>query len=235
LGDAYHKKQLLGIPWRVALALQDRGWILRNDIIWVKPNHMPSSIKNRLANAYEHLFFFVKSRKYYYDLDAIREPHKSLDVQRKIRQDEAGVNPFANEKKQKRVKTSNEELFRTGKSIRLPPEPSEDKSFHPLGKNPADVWNFPTRPFKEAHFAVFCPELCVRPILSSCPPNGIVLDPFVGSGTTCAVAKALGRNFIGIDIVPEYVEMAKRRVAKVEAPLTPITTAKEAFAIVKKV
>jgi len=98
---------------------------------------------------------------------------------------------------------------------------------HPLGKNPSDFWEICTKPFPEAHFAVFPPELCLRPILASCPPEGIVLDPFCGSGTALVVAKALGRRYIGIDLKPEYVEMSKRRLAKVTPPLTPIEKLEE--------
>jgi DNA modification methylase len=317
LGDTYFEKQLLGIPWRIALALQEKGWILRNDIIWHKPNAMPSSVKDRLTCTYEHIFFFVKSRRYYYDLDSIREPHKTKfgyqyperltkhdlgrvgnysypdplhtkeyhplgknpgDIFRvKTADEEAfkevlrswGTDKYGeyhgqalkdyqsvgaqnpSEVKRRiiegfkkhpfqgknpgdvfRDKTANEEVFKVG-GMRLPPEPEEEGAFHPLGKNPGDFWEITTKPFKDAHFAVYPPEICVRPILSSCPPDGIVLDPMCGSGTTCAVAKALGRNYIGIDINPKYVEMARKRVARVVSPLAPITKLKEAMEAVR--
>ena len=237
-------KQLLGIPWCVAIALQEDGWILRNDIIWNKPNHMPSSVKDRLTNAYEHIFHFVKSRKYYYDLDAIREkptslkpsgnkqrkpslqPHNS-HVGRSIpwspyrpesppqgnRGKHKGIWGFDSFKRRKIEETA--EFFKekgSGGNIDLP-QPT-----HVLGKNPSDFWNITTKPFKGAHFAVYPEEVCVRPIKSSCPPDGIVLDPMCGSGTTLAVAKKLRRNYIGIDIVPAYVKMSTERLESTPEP-----------------
>jgi site-specific DNA-methyltransferase (adenine-specific) len=255
LGDTYFEKQLLGIPWRIALALQEKGWILRNDIIWHKPNAMPSSVKDRLTCTYEHIFFFVKSRRYYYDLDSIREPHKTkfgYQYPKRLTKHDLAVGRVGNfsypdplHTKEYhplgknpgdvfRDKTANEEVFKVG-GMRLPPEPEEEGAFHPLGKNPGDFWEITTKPFKDAHFAVYPPEICVRPILSSCPPDGIVLDPMCGSGTTCAVAKALGRNYIGIDINPKYVEMARKRVARVVSPLAPITKLREAMEAVRAV
>jgi len=109
------------------------------------------------------------------------------------------------------------------------------KHDHPAGKNPGDFWSVCTKPFKEAHFAVYPAEICVMPILAACPPGGIVVDPMVGSGTTCAVAKALGRHYIGVDLNPEYVEIARKRVQQVVKPLTPITTLKEANQAVKAI
>jgi site-specific DNA-methyltransferase (cytosine-N4-specific) len=288
--DLPDKCKLL-IPHRVALALIDEGWICRNDIVWYKPNAMPSSVKDRLTCTYEYVFFFVKSKRYYYDLDAIREPHSAATIrrisERTILQQQGGpkqdaLNPKTGNTKSNfnrpaemakslarklvkhdlavgrvgnysypdplhtkdyhpegknpgdvfRDKTANEEVFKVG-GMRLPPEPEEEGAFHPLGKNPGDFWEITTKPFKDAHFAVYPPEICVRPILSSCPPDGIVLDPMCGSGTTCAVAKALGRNYIGIDINPKYVEMARKRVARVVSPLAPITRLREAMEAVR--
>jgi len=391
-------KCLIGIPWRLAFALIDDGWILRNDIIWYKPNHMPSSVKDRLTNSYEHIFHFVKQRKYYYDLDAIRIPHKTIESEQRrqawnkpVRYDEKGKaglrrdgrtrqellhpkgrNPgdvvrvpkswgvdqhgeyrgkavkdygaaraqnasevkrriIASFKKKPKGKnpgdvvssdskflkhdvrtaspgargilalkegklttevkralqdvgqylkdkrkesglsfdelealtgvkrTTLEHYFRTDFSGQaLPSRQTWDllkpllnlgdyddfireelhsalPQPHPLGRNPSDFWSICTKPFKEAHFAVYPAEICVMPILAACPLGGIVVDPMVGSGTTCAVAKALGRHYIGIDLNSEYVEIAKKRVQQVIKPLTPITTLKEANQTVRAI
>jgi len=337
-------KCLIGIPWRLALALIDDGWILRNDIIWYKPNHMPSSVKDRLTNSYEHIFHFVKQRKYHYDLDAIRIPHKTIESEQRrqawdkpVRYDEKGhaglqrngrarqellhpkgknpgdvvssdskflkhdvrtaspgargiltlkegklttevkralhnVGQYLKDKRKESglsfdelealtgvKRTTLEHYFRTDFSGQaLPSRQTWDllkpllglgdyddfireeihgalPQPHPLGRNPGDFWSICTKPFKEAHFAVYPAEICVMPILSSCPPGGIAVDPMVGSGTTCAVAKALGRHFIGIDLNSEYVEIARKRIQQITKPLTPITTLREANQAVKAI
>ena len=187
-------KQLLGIPWRVATALQEDGWVLRNCVIWYKPNHMPESVKDRLTKSYEFFFFFVKQKKYYFNLDNIRIPYDpnvtrwggnimKIPPNEKIKQGTA------------RALTKEERPWRSGE-----------------GKNPGDMWSIPTYPFPGAHFAVFPPALIEPIIKAGCPKNGVVLDPFAGSGTALRVARKLGRRFIGIDINPEYVEMCERRV-----------------------
>ena len=321
-------KQLMGIPWRVAITLQEDGWILRNCIIWHKPNCMPSSVKDRLTNSYEHIFHFVKSRKYYYDLDAIREkpisvkpsgnrqrkpslqprnshvgrsipwdpmgkakqyrrrdstfqivptesPHRtSKDV---IGRYEGKFEGFGEEsdkygspraRTQRHKCTTEGTMLPNGARIRhglnhstlgsehiLGKNPSDvikiwDKvkpnekgilggaygwepdphrkervseiEQNPLGKNPSDFWNITTKPFKGAHshFAVYPEQLCIRPIKSSCPPNGIVLDLMCGSGTTLAVAKKLGRKFIGIELNPQYIEIAIKRLSAIPEKIT---------------
>ena len=200
-------KQLLGIPWRVAAALQDDGWILRNCVIWYKPNHMPESVKDRLTKSYEFFFFFVKSRKYYFDLNAIREP--------------STTKPWTTEPG--KYKENNPRASYSGKfsdvdtSILTSPRARQvDREtvsyYHPNGKNPGDVWEIPTQPFPGSHFAVFPPELIEPIIKSSSPPNGTILDPFAGSGTALRVARKLGRSFIGIELNPEYAAMCERRV-----------------------
>ncbi|MEM3403751.1 MAG: site-specific DNA-methyltransferase [Nitrososphaeria archaeon] len=197
----YKPKCLIGVPWRVAFALIDDGWILRNCLVWFKPNHMPSSVKDRYSNTYEFIFFFVKNRKYYFNLDAIREPHTSIKDLGRKRTDQIHSKYYG---------------------IR----PSGYLVQHPKGKNPGDCWSIPTKPFKETHFAVMPEDICVKPILSSCPENGIVLDPFCGSGTTCVVAKKLSRNYIGIDINQRYCEIARQRLAQVPEKLTNFMEAK---------
>ncbi|MEM3656397.1 MAG: site-specific DNA-methyltransferase [Thermoprotei archaeon] len=200
----YKPKSLIGIPWRVAFALIDDGWILRNDIIWYKPNAMPSSVKDRLTQTYEHIFFFVKNGRYYYDLDAVRIPLKTTYTRfnlrvRDVKRGKGGVSAFG-------------VLKASEKEVENYVYPERKGDGHPLGKNPGDFWSAKTKPFKGAHFAVYPEEICVRPILASCPPGGVVLDPFCGSGTTLVVAKRLGRNYIGIEMNPEYVEIAMRRL-----------------------
>ncbi len=385
-------KCLVGIPWRVALALIDDGWILRNDIIWHKPNGLPSSVKDRLTNTFEHIFHFVKSKKYYYNLDAIRVPHKTKyspfnirvrDAQKgrllskwgtKYSATESEINAY-NEKVYsyimeiselaKRYRTSGyrgksthhtnkgwDEVLKIARAYREATKeviekygldgelakalrdyaqnhlgnplgrnpgdvvevkypPHEPRHFqllsmniahgghtgktirhdYPLGKNLGDLWQIGSKPHPFAHFAVYPEEICIKPILSSCPSQvcvncrtsripitrsfkttsdgqppvgtssagekfkladrlgaaagrrrfpvryemarevlgytdcgcrasfrpGIVLDMFAGSGTTLLVAKKLGRDFIGIELNPEYVEIAEIRLANVQA------------------
>lgn len=183
-GDRPHKN-LLGIPWRVALALQDDGWILRNDIIWSKPNAMPESVTDRLANRHEHLFLFTKSPRYWFDLDPIRKPHSEESISRASR-GRATAYAAPGQTPNKRVES----------------QPNK------LGGNPGDVWEISTRPFAGAHFAAFPEELPRRCIVSGCKPGGVVLDPCSGSGTTGAAAQATGRRYIGIDINADYLRLS---------------------------
>ena len=374
-------KQKLLIPERCAIALQEDGWILRNDIIWHKPNHMPSSVKDRLTTSWEHLYFFVKSKRYFFDLDAIRQPHKIGSEafnyrvgdskkkfqhgafqfkasEQEIKDYEGKFEGFAEEsekfgsprarnerkssskfletntktaspgargllalkegkltthvkqkildvgaylKNKRRVsgcsfdelaemtgitQTTLEHYFRTDFSGQALPDrgtwemlkpilglgeyddfineeirsalpqphplgknPSDtiedemkqealEKGYtehsssrlitgldtkhkhgievaHPLGKSPEDFWSLTTQPFKGAHFAVYPERLCENPIKAACPKEGIVLDPMCGSGTTLLVARKLCRNYIGIELNPSYVEMARKRLAQI--------------------
>ncbi len=313
-------KCLLGIPWRIALEMIDDGWVLRNCVIWHKPNHMPASVKDRLTNAYEFLFFFVKSKKYYFDLDAIREPHKtkSLDslsvslVPINKRNDyhgkfegKVGVEAYGSPRaRYLRLRTVHDKTRPKADGIKkggmLPPpnvhRTDPDRIWNPVGKNPGDVitlterermlidffnskgsggnpghgiqgstlgstnplgknpsdvikwndipgqraqsiaehsgyfskdgrllinvsgknpgdfWRITTRPYKGAHFAVYPEEICRKPILSSSRAGDVILDPFIGSGTTAVVAKKFSRKFIGCDINPEYVRIARKRL-----------------------
>lgn len=380
----YKPKCLMGIPWRVAFALIEDGWILRNDIIWHKPNAMPSSVKDRLTQTYEHIFHFVKARRYYYDLDAIREPHKTAFAPfnlrvRDVKRGKGGISAFGKLKASKeevenyvypesgrmrklirrlceiakqirgqssykgkntdlqgwKEACSNAKAYRdalkileqkeklTGEERKFLQDYTQNHLGHPLGKNPGDVtservranlehfvprgsgghyayggldskegkhkhpsgknpgdvtltkhdlainrvgnfrytdplhvkaynikgrnpgdyWNICTKPFKGAHFAVYPEQICEKPIKASCPElvcskcglpkvshprwcpscncnnptneTGIVLDPMCGSGTTLAVAKKLGRKYIGIDLNPKYVDIAIKRLLQV--------------------
>jgi site-specific DNA-methyltransferase (cytosine-N4-specific) len=202
-------KQLALIPSRVALALQEDGWILRNDICWHKPNGLPSSVKDRLTNRWEHVFHFVKQRKYYYNLDAIREPQKESSIRRvknRIKLQARTGRPMT--EKSKHFDGEAGKLgssgFLTGRSLKY--------LFNLKGANPGDFWEISIKPFSVAHSAVYPEELCIRPIKSSCPPGGIVFDPFAGSGTTLVVARKLGRHFIGCDLNHDYVRIARRRL-----------------------
>lgn len=177
-------KSLLGIPWRVALALQDDGWILRNDNIWNKPNAMPESVTDRFASRHEYVFMLTKSPSYWFDLDAVRVP-----------QDTRGDR-------------------HEGRSGYRDDHPSKGgittRSLHPLGRNPGDVWTIPTTPFPGAHFAVYPTALATRCILAGCRPGGTVLDPFSGSGTTGLAATMHGRRYVGIDLSDEYLDLSLR-------------------------
>lgn len=178
-------KNLLGIPWRVAFALQDDGWILRNSIIWHKPNAMPESVTDRLSGRHENLFMFSKSQRYWFELDAIRETHAESTIAAASR---ARI-PYIAPGQRPNTKT---------------------RGMHERGANPGDVWSINTQPFAEAHFAVFPKELPRRAILAGCKPGGIVLDPFHGSGTTGMVAQELGHPYIGIDLNEDYLKLSLR-------------------------
>jgi len=209
-GNGYNKlsngelkeKSLAQIPSRFALAMTDRGWILRNTIIWHKKNAMPSSVLDRFSNKYEQVFFFVKSKKYYFDVDSIRIPYE-LDEKRPngiTREREFGYDS--------KYTGPNAEAIGTRRPA------GSDYERNSKGKNPGDVWTLVSEPFPEAHFATFPTKLLIQPIKAGCPERGIVLDPFLGSGTTALAAKRLGRNYIGIEKNPEYVKMAEKRLAQ---------------------
>jgi DNA modification methylase len=180
---------LLGAPWRTAFALQDDGWILRNAIIWHKPNAMPESVTDRLSGRYEHVFLFSKSRRYWFDLDPIREPQSTNCP-----------NDFTRRKISEAAQAMGHK--RHGRIDGTFNGPNE------LGRNPGDVWTIPTQPFAAAHFAVMPLQLAQRCILAGCKPGGTVLDPFSGSGTTGLAAQRTGRRYIGIDLNAEYLELS---------------------------
>lgn len=205
-------KDLIGMPWRLALALQDDGWWLRSEIIIHKPNCMPEAVRDRPTRAHEHLFLLTKSRYYYYDQDAIKEPtsgtaHPRGDgVNRKISKAAADISRAWSRKRA----TS--------------PEPRQNASFSAAvtevveTRNARTVWSIASQARSEAHFAAFPDELARRCVLAGCPEGGIVLDPFVGRGTTAIVALRWGRSAIGIDLSPEYCEMARANIID-DAPL----------------
>jgi len=205
LGDTYDNKDLQQIPARVALELQNRGWILRNRVTWAKPNPMPQSVKDRLNDTTEAVFHFVKNKDYWYDLDAIREPHAKSTRER------MGKGYRNASQKNKRTEGDSPGDHHRGGGVHSPGV-SYDELLNEDGKNPGDVFNTSVRPFPEAHFAVYPPELCEKPIKATCPNGGVVLDPFAGAGTTLLKAKELGRDYIGIELNAEYADMARARV-----------------------
>jgi DNA modification methylase len=194
-------KNLLGIPWRVAFALQDDGWILRNAIIWNKPNAMPESVTDRLGCRYEHVFLFSKSRRYWFDLDPIREACSTLDP--------ADISYRANGKSDRRRKSHAAPPGQRAQTNMLPTGTRHTATAE-MGRNPGDVWTIPTQPFAAAHFAVMPQHLAQRCILAGCKPGGTVLDPFSGSGTTGLAAQRTGRRYTGIDINAEYLDLSLR-------------------------
>ena len=197
-GKWLQPKQLLGMPWRVAIAHQDEGWILRNCVVWYKKNHMPESVNDRLTKTYEFLFHFVKNRKYYYDLDSIRQPHESILAEKNRKNWDTPID----------YNVKGYGMVSTGDLLKK----SFSERYHEGGKNPGDTWDITTKPFYGSHFAVFPPELIEPIIKSSSPPTGVVCDPFAGSGTACRVARRLGRVFIGIELSEKYAEMSRQRV-----------------------
>ena len=203
IGDKYERGEQLGMPWRVALAMIDDGWTLRSDIIWHKPNAMPSSVKSRPTVDHEYIFFFTKSKDYYYDADAIREPHVTFSENSKMR---GGRNHFG-----KRGGTPEEGKNAGDNNLH---DGRWDQAFHPKGRNKRTVWSIPLGKFRDVHFAVFPDKLVETCIQAGCPDDGVVLDPFCGSGTTLLVAQQLGRKWIGIDCVEKYCQMARERLNK---------------------
>lgn len=185
------RKDLIGIPWRVAFALQADGWFLRSEIIWAKPNPMPESVTDRPTSAHEKIFLFAKSARYWYDAEAVREPDGGR----------ASGNGFVRE-------------YRLSYEGRGDPEQWEPGG----GRNLRNVWTVATQPFSEAHFATFPPALIEPCIKAGCPSGGTVLDPFGGAGTTGLVADRLGRSAILLELNPAYAEMARRRIEG-DAPL----------------
>jgi DNA modification methylase len=195
-------KDLVGVPWRVAFALQESGWYLRQDIIWAKPNPMPESVRDRCTKSHEYLFMLSKNPKYYFDNKAIAEPLDRPDEgKRKTPAKFGGADKFTEAKKQSRYHSGNDYLGT------------------PTGtRNKRSVWNIAPKPFKEAHFATFPPDLVEPCALAGCPPNGVILDPFAGSGTVGMVANKLNRHAILFELNPDYIEIAKRRCNLTSSP-----------------
>ena len=195
------EKDLIGIPWMLAFALRADGWYLRQDIIWHKPNPMPESVKDRCTKSHEYIFLLSKNKRYYYDNEAIKEP---------VKQDWGTRN------------RANGKYHNSGSGLQ--PHSGLTKSY--TTKNKRSVWSITNKPYKHAHFATFPPDLIVPPILAGSKKGDIVLDPFMGSGTTGMVAKEHGRYFIGCELHADYKELIRQRMPveissqDIENPLT---------------
>jgi DNA modification methylase len=192
IGDRYRDKELQGVPWRTAFTLQDAGWLLRSEIIWHKPNAIPESVKDRPTRGHEHLFLFSKEHEHYFDQEAVREPAKWE------RWGDQTVPKYNG--------------TRTASGWMQPKSKEELQAKRERGKNIRTVWKIPTGNYSGAHMSVFPEELVRRCILAGCPPGGVVLDPFIGSGTTAAVARKLGRNCVGIELNEEFTPLIERRL-----------------------
>jgi DNA modification methylase len=196
-GGDIKPKDLIGIPWMLAFALRTDGWYLRNDIIWSKPNPMPESVKDRCTKSHEHIFLFSKSARYYYDAEAIAEPIAESTIN-----DKRVLTGCFTEERPDRGFTGSKSR---GNGMLAP-------KFGENMRNKRSVWTVPISQYKNAHFATYPEELITPCILAGCPQGGIVLDMFFGSGTTGLAAVRNFRNFIGIEINPEYKKMADRRL-----------------------
>lgn len=194
--EGIKQKDLIGIPWRVAFALQADGWYLRNDIIWAKPNCMPESVRDRCTKSHEYIFLLAKSKRYYYDHEAIKEPVSEVSLKRA----EYGWDCD-------RPSTKNASMGGEG----IHTKKMGTRFVNPSGKNKRDVWTVTAKPFKGAHFATFPPDLIEPCVLAGCPPGGITLDPFAGSGTVGGVASYHGRRSIMVELNTEYARMMPKR------------------------
>lgn len=217
-------KDLIGIPWLLAFALRADGWWLRQDIIWSKPNPMPESVTDRCTRAHEHIFMLSKSARYYYDADAIKEPGvwdldgtgTSARIDRASEAHKAMPTTMKNGIRPKNDKQRGHSRRHAGFNERWD-QMERDEQCGGM-RNKRDVWEVATRPFPDAHFATFPPDLVEPCIKAGCPIGGTVLDPFSGAGTTALVADRLQRNAIGIELNPLYAGMASKRVVE-DAPL----------------
>ncbi|WP_428963004.1 DNA-methyltransferase [Micromonospora fluostatini] len=225
VGALMPAKNLIGVPWRTAFALQARGWWLRNAVIWSKTNPMPESVTDRLSTSYELLFLLTRSRSYYFDLDPIRTPllrPEAADGTRIIGGARKGRTGGVDATARRRGATA----YGTGKyraedagvepragAGNLVPLGHAHTAAHAKGRNPGDVWRIATRPYRGSHVAPFPVDLPLRAIAAGCPPGGVVLDPFSGAGTTGLAALRLGRRFVGVDISAAFHDEALNRLA----------------------
>lgn len=221
--EVIKRKELIGIPWRLAFALQAKGWYLREDIIWAKPNPMPESVTDRCTRSHEYIFHFTKEAHYYYDAAAISEPSAdstleriAQDIEHQVGSERAVGKTNGNMKACKpryggKKYTENPEQFYRTKSLNA-------YDFRPM-RNKRDVWTVSTKPCKEAHFATFPLDLIEPCILAGSPRGGVVLDPFAGSGTVGVAAVQNGRGHILIELNPEYIGIIKKRLSKVQMKL----------------
>ena len=255
LGDSYHSKSLQGIPWRLAIAMLDEGWILRNDVIWHKCKGGMNASGDRFAPMFEHFFFFVKQEKYYFDAEAIRAKPRRAVVRNGAVVSATGVSgvryrrqielstSLSEQEKREATKALDAALARvmqgeladfrmvirntqrathsdsallSGRARELKEKGFYFLFYHPDGTLPGDVWEILPEDTQNRvlHFAPYPEELCIIPIKATCPAGGVVLDPFCGTGTTLKVAQELNRKTIGIDLSPEYLELAQKRICR---------------------
>lgn len=232
--SCYKAKDLIGIPWMVAFALRNSGWYLRQDIIWSKPNPMPESVKDRCTKSHEYIFLFSKSKKYYYDHESIKTPVKDSTVRRMIQdiENQKGSNrvPGKTNGNMKAVlpkrnprPTDNRKGNQGSGGIPMGINGSSFKGhknhlksngelIHSSNANKKSVWEVSIKGYKEAHFATYPEKLIIDCIKAGSPEDGIVLDPFMGSGTTAVVSRRLRRNFIGFELNEQYVKIAIKRI-----------------------
>lgn len=230
LPQIVEEKSLCNIPARFSIEMQNRGWILRNIIIWHKNNCMPSSVKDRFTVDFEYLFFFTKSKKYFFETQyesyaessdvryrqALRAG-RSYAVKSPYKNNPPYSRKFQNISKEESEKFSSPRArYKRGQGSVASRGNDADGllvgGHNPKGRNKRCVWKIPTKPFSEAHFAIYPEEFCETPIKAGCPPGGIVLDPFFGAGTTGVVALKQNKKFIGIELNPEYIEIAQNRI-----------------------
>lgn len=193
IGDSYSDKMLMGVPWKLAFALAADGWYLRQDIIWHKPNPMPESVTDRCTKSHEYIFLLSKSERYFFDNKAIQEDAVSMNLSWKGRE----------------TRTQMQGYSKAGGHR----DNSGGLAGNAMFRNKRDVWSVNVKPNKETHFATYPEELIAPCLLAGCPEGGVVLDPFMGSGTTGIVARKLNRNYIGLELNPEYKAIAERRIA----------------------
>lgn len=229
-------KDLIGIPWMLAFALRTDGWYLRQDIIWHKPNPMPESVKDRCTKSHEYIFLLSKSPHYYFDYEAIQEEATGYDGRKDTMH--KGSNKYTQEcmpgmQKQEMASRAHErwkfknlqDKGQTTQTMHERRAEGKQDILYPV-RNKRDVWRVPTKPNKEAHFATF-PEDLIRPcILAGCDVGGVVLDPFFGSGTTGMVAQKYNRNYLGIELNPEYISIANKRNSNVQLSIEAFITGK---------
>ena len=197
----YKSKDLIGIPWRLAFALREDGWYLRSDIIWHKENAMPEACKDRPTRSYEHIFLLSKSPRYYYDYDSLAEPMKEVSKKRYVR-GRSKENKYLNENSGAKIQKINEARgYGQYKGDNIP-----------QFRNKRDIWTINTTFFRGNHYAAFPPKLAEICMITGCPKGGIILDPFIGSGTVGLIALLHNRKYIGIELNEEYVDLARKRI-----------------------
>lgn len=214
----YKDKDLIGIPWMFAFAMRADGWYLRQDIIWAKPNPMPESVTDRCTKSHEYIFLFSKCKKYYFDYKAIQEATSTQDLSGAPKSEgnkygeneDAGFQTYLGDEHKFRTKNCSYDGQRPN-SMHLRREMGmKDEDY--IARNKRDVWTVNVSPTREAHFATYPQKLIMPCILAGCAEGGIILDPFMGSGTTGIVARRLNRNFVGVELNPQYRDMAERRI-----------------------